>query len=124
MDDSVTENLRVLVAEDEFLVGLMLEENLKYSGWDVVGPVASLEGLLSTIADQHFDIAVLDVNLNGTMVFPALEAIARKGRPVILVTGYGAKAIQQGTKVAAVFAKPYDYALLEAQIRKCTAGNS
>ncbi len=120
MGDDAAANLRVLVAEDEFFVGLMLAENLRDSGWEVVGPFASLDELMRAAAAERFDIAVLDVNLNGTMVFPALEAIALRGRPAILVTGYGAHAIQKGTKIEAVFAKPYDYAVLEAQIRKST----
>ncbi|MHB1207305.1 MAG: response regulator [Rhodospirillaceae bacterium] len=116
MAPSLAKHQRILVAEDEFLVGLMLEENLRDSGWDVVGPMASLSDLQQAVAAEQFDVAVLDVNLNGSMVFPALETIRQ---PVILVTGYGQQAIQRGAKVAAVLAKPYDYEVLEILIRDC-----
>lgn len=37
-----------------------------------------------------FDVAILDVNLNGKMITPVVELIHTRGLPIIFATGYGA----------------------------------
>ena len=61
---------RVLVVEDEYLIASMLADELEEAGYQVVGPFHDLETATSSAAEQSFDLALLDVNLNGTTVFP------------------------------------------------------
>ena len=81
---------RVLVAEDEPLVALEIEEALRDSGCEVVGPAATLDAALRLAGrEARLDAAVLDVNLGGQAAFPAADLLVRRGVPVVFATGYG-----------------------------------
>jgi DNA-binding response OmpR family regulator len=43
---------------------------------------------------ERLDLAVLDINLGGTMSFPIAEALARRGIPFLFLTGYGDTAME------------------------------
>ena len=76
---------RILVVEDEVLLALTLEDYLVAAGWTVVGPYSDLRTGMSAANRETFDVALLDVNLNGEMVFPLAEALlgaAGAARPV------------------------------------------
>lgn len=84
---------RVLVVEDESLVALALSEMLSECGCEVVGPCATVAEAMAAIRTSEFDAAVLDVNLNGEMVYPAAELLVSRNIPFVFVTGYGAEGI-------------------------------
>ena len=86
-----TSGLRVLLVEDEIMVALLLEEMLAELGHTVVGPVARLERALEMTQREPFDVAILDVNINGSEVYPVAEALAARDIPFAFVTGYGGK---------------------------------
>ncbi|MFG1361425.1 response regulator [Xanthobacter pseudotagetidis] len=79
---------RVLVVEDEFLVALGLEDNLRALGCTVVGPVASLSAAMVAAAHEAVDAAILDVNLAGEAVFPAAAILLDRGVPFMFCSGY------------------------------------
>lgn len=85
--------LRVLIVEDEMLISMMIEEMLLDSGCIVVGPYADVPGALDAVRTEVFDAAVLDVNLNGVMIYPVAEAVAERAIPFVLMSGYGQDAV-------------------------------
>ena len=85
--------LRVLLVEDENLVALLLEDMLAELGHTVVGPVARLDKALETAQREAFDVAILDVNINGEDSYPIAEALAARGIPFVFSTGYGKKSL-------------------------------
>jgi CheY-like chemotaxis protein len=87
--DSWADGLRVLLVEDEILVALLLEDMLGELGHTVVGPVARLDKALEMARSERFDLAFLDVNLDGEQVYPVAEALAARDIPFFFVTGYG-----------------------------------
>jgi CheY-like chemotaxis protein len=81
---------RILLVEDEYLIAEDLAVLLKEAGADVVGPAASLPRAMRLAADtDHFDAAVLDINLDGVAVFPLAQELRRRGVPMLFLTGYG-----------------------------------
>lgn len=78
---------RVLVVEDEALIGEQLSEILSQVGIEVelVGSIAKAE---EAIAEDDFAAAVLDVNVNGEMVFPVARKLEAKAIPFLFLTGY------------------------------------
>lgn len=81
--------LRVLVAEDEYLLADDLRAELEQAGAVVLGPVARLQHALDIIAEEpDIDVAVLDVNLSGDKIFPVADRLIQLGVPVIFTTGY------------------------------------
>jgi CheY-like chemotaxis protein len=55
--------LRVLMVEDEAIVALEIEENLREAGFEVVGPAARASQALELLNKFGCDAAVLDINL-------------------------------------------------------------
>jgi DNA-binding NarL/FixJ family response regulator len=68
--------VRVLIVEDEFLVALQLEDDLKELGGEPVGPYGDLASATDAARREEFDVAVLDINLNGRLVYPLADELA------------------------------------------------
>ncbi len=80
---------RILVVEDEFLLALALCESLREAGAIILGPAASVPQALDLLsATIEVDGAVLDVNLDGEMVYPVAEKLAVRGVPFVFATAY------------------------------------
>jgi hypothetical protein len=60
---------------------------------------------------------VLDVNIGGTRVDPAAEAIAARGIPVVFATGYGRNGVTKSAP-GRVVERPYDSADLEQALAR------
>jgi DNA-binding response OmpR family regulator len=85
--------LRVLVAEDEMLISLLIEDVLSDEHCVVVGPFDRVASALEAARTEPLDLAVLDVNLAGVKVYPVAETLAERGIPFLLLSGYGQNAI-------------------------------
>lgn len=112
------DDLRILVVEDEFLVAIALEEDLRAAGATVVGPYANLPAALDGAQSQPFDLAVLDVNLNGTMVYPLADNLIARGIPFLFLSGYVAENMPQRFATLHRLAKPTDPHRLTTAILK------
>jgi DNA-binding response OmpR family regulator len=80
---------RILVVEDEVMIAMLMEDMLADLGHVVVGPATRLEEGLELASNADFDMAVLDVNLNGRHSRPIADILNRRGLPFLLATGYG-----------------------------------
>ena len=93
-DEAALQGRRVLVAEDEYMVARALRLKLAEAGAQVLGPVSSVAlGLQQLQDDGPPDVALLDVNLGGEMVYPLADALLARGVPLVFATGYDAWAI-------------------------------
>jgi two-component system, response regulator PdtaR len=81
---------RVLIVEDEFIVGLHLESILERLGHEVVGVVAEEAEALHLIATERPDLIVTDVHLahGGDGLKVAREAQETYGARTIVITGH------------------------------------
>jgi CheY-like chemotaxis protein len=112
MDAGVTEakRPRVLVVEDEYLVALLVEDMLQTLGFQVV-EIAPNIGAATTAAEAgDFDVAILDVNLNGAMSNPVAEILTRRKIPFIFATGYGKSGPHEHYVDAPSLQKPFEEA--------------
>lgn len=87
--DKELQGLRILVAEDELLVLMVLENMLREIGCQIVGPVATVEAAIEAIRQGGIDGALLDMNLHGDRITPAAEELVAQRIPFLLCTGYG-----------------------------------
>ena len=85
------EGARVLLLEDEFLIALDAEQILKELGARQVETAATLSEAEKRAREGHFDLALLDVNVNGEMSFGLAEMLRKRGVPVVFATGYELK---------------------------------
>jgi DNA-binding NtrC family response regulator len=65
---------------------------------------------------EALDLAVLDVNLRGEMVYPLAEHVMERGIPVLFLTGYGLGVLPDKFRTTPILAKPYDLLALEGAI--------
>jgi CheY-like chemotaxis protein len=87
MDKSLS-GPRVLVVEDEMMVLMLIEDVLADFGCESVTAAATVDQALALIDAQGFDVAMLDVNLNGHKSYPVADALAVRGVPFFFSTGY------------------------------------
>lgn len=80
---------RILLVEDEYLLAEDLAHSLESAGAKVLGPAPSVDVAMELIASEpKIDLAVLDINLQGEMVFPVADALLQRGVPFAFATGY------------------------------------
>jgi CheY-like chemotaxis protein len=96
---------RVLIVEDEIVVALFLEDLLAEFGYEVAGIVSQLDDAMARPSD--YDIALLDVHLNGRNVFDFADRLAARGTPFVFATGYGARGIPDRHCARPVLQKPF-----------------
>jgi CheY-like chemotaxis protein len=114
---------RVLVVEDNFLAAMALEELLHSMGCEVIGPAPKVAEALHLIEHEPIDAAVLDVNLNGEMVFPVAHALKALGIPMVFATGYDARVVDRNPAFQAYpcLQKPYPPSALTTALHNALA---
>lgn len=75
----------ILVVEDEIQLSKLFVEVLTEAGYDVVA-ADSVTDALSTLSYQHFDAAVLDIELRDGPVFPVADRLAALGTPFLFAS--------------------------------------
>ena len=108
---------RVLIVEDESTISMFIEDVLIDLGYEVVGIAATLPDALKLAQDTPCDVAILDVNLNGTQTFDVAAVLHDKGTPFIFSTGYGTAIIPEPFNRAPVLQKPFMQKDLEAVLQ-------
>jgi DNA-binding response OmpR family regulator len=79
---------RILIVEDEPLIALILEEVLIDAGFAIAGVAGKLDKALALVESDACDAAVVDANLMGVSASPVAIALAARGLPYIVMSGY------------------------------------
>jgi len=108
---------RILVVEDEPLVGMLTKELLHKMGYSVMGPVNNLEDAVKAGGEADLELAVLDVNLAGETVFPVARVLSARQIPFVFLTGYEKRVIEEEFRSYPVLQKPIDADQLEIALR-------
>jgi len=98
---------RVLVVEDEITVALLIEDMVHELAYEVAGIVSRLEDAIRLLDSETFDLAMLDVHLNGKMVFPFAAELEAREIPFLFATAYGARGIPKAFNSHLVLQKPF-----------------
>jgi CheY-like chemotaxis protein len=83
--------IKVLIADDEYLVGRMLQLNLQRGfGYQISDPVTTIQQAFKCIEQEHIDVILMDVQFSGKMegIVAARTIIDQYGIPIIFITGY------------------------------------
>jgi len=113
---------RVLVVEDEVIVGMLLEDMLGELGCEVVAISTHLEEALQLARTLDIDFALLDINLDGQQSFPVADVLRERGVPFLFATGYGAKILKPPYVGTPTLQKPFQIADLARMIGVLSAG--
>jgi AmiR/NasT family two-component response regulator len=113
--------MRVLVAEDDPVIGLGLAERLRALGHEPIGPVDDGAKAIALAEETHPDLYLFDIEMPTLDGLTAATRLADKGlrRPVVVVTGVEDPQLVErsiATGVSAYLTKPIDVRELEVAI--------
>jgi DNA-binding response OmpR family regulator len=103
---------RILIVEDEYLVGISLQDSLESEGATVIGPIGSIDDALHILDQCEIDLAVLDINLRGVEVYPVADALEQMKIPFLFASGYDARSLPARFGHRRLVEKPCDIEVL------------
>jgi|KBSSwiStaDraftv2_1062776.scaffolds.fasta_scaffold08591_5 CheY-like chemotaxis protein len=116
MTTSPPTGLRILLVEDEAVIAMTAEDMIEELGCVVSGQAATVKEALDHVQRDNFDLALLDINLNGIMSTPVAHALRAAGKQFIFTTGYGISGSDISFADVPVVTKPYTLFSLSAAI--------
>ncbi len=98
---------RILIVEDEMILALNLEDMLMELGHTVVAIATRIKDAIDLAKSCDIDLAILDLNLSGSLSFPVAEILRKRGIPFMFASGYGENGLVEGFQNEFVLTKPY-----------------
>jgi light-regulated signal transduction histidine kinase (bacteriophytochrome)/CheY-like chemotaxis protein len=115
----VQEAFRILVVEDSFFLAMTLETVFDDLGWKIVGPATRMAEALTLAQTESFDVALLDINLDGEMSWEVAAHLKERQIPFVFSTGYDVTNILPELFAgSSVISKPYKGDELERRLRQ------
>ncbi|MDQ4069602.1 MAG: response regulator [Actinomycetota bacterium] len=103
--------LRVVVAEDEAIIRLDLQETLEEEGYEVVGSTSRGDEAVALVRDLKPDLAILDIKMPGMDgITAAKEIAAGRWAAVLILTAFSQRdLVEQARDAGAIgyLVKPY-----------------
>ena len=106
----------VFLVEDEVMIRMMVADMLDELGYSVAAEAGEINEAIKLAQSTEFDIAILDVNVNGKMISPVAELIRAREIPIIFATGYGSESLPEEFRDFPALQKPYRLETLAAAI--------
>jgi len=100
---------RVLVADDEPLIAMIVEDWLAELQFETAGPVGSVREALALIETIAVDAAILDVRLIDGNSYAVAEQLQARDIPFVFATGRGSDELDERFKNAPTLSKPFDF---------------
>lgn len=98
---------RVLIAEDDMLIAIMIEEAVRGAGYTPVGPFSTVKDALAAIEHDGLpDGAVLDMQLGRERAYLIADVLDAGGVPFLLMTGQAAASLPERLQQRPLVAKP------------------
>jgi DNA-binding NarL/FixJ family response regulator len=114
--------IRVLMVEDEALVRMALSDMLAELGCDVVAEAYQIEQAEQLAGEAAYDLLMLDLNLRGRETYAIADLAIKRGKAVILATGYAPSRVTPGYEYAAVLQKPFTIGALDRAVKLAMSG--
>lgn len=115
----------VLLVEDEVMIRMMVADMLQELGYAIAGEAGDIDEGVRLVQVTDFDIAILDVNVNGKVISPVAEAIQLRDIPFVFATGYGVQGLPEKFRDRPTLQKPFQIETLartiEATLKSVTA---
>ena len=114
----------VFLVEDEVMIRMMVADMLEELGYKVAAEAGDIAEAMRLAQSVEFDLAILDVNVNGKVISPVADLIKAKGRPFIFATGYGSSGLPEEYRDRPSLQKPFQVEtlgkMIEATLRDGT----
>ncbi|HEX7789172.1 MAG TPA: response regulator [Afipia sp.] len=112
----------ILLVEDEVMIRMMVADMLEELGYKIAGEAGDIDEGVRLVQSTDFDIAILDVNVNGKVITPVAEAIQLRGLPFVFATGYGAQGLPEKFRDRPTLQKPFQIETLARTIETVLKG--
>ena len=106
----------IFLVEDEALVRMSLASMVEELGHRVVAEAGTIKEAGAIAMTGVFDLAILDINIDGLGIDPVAHVIERRGLPFLFVTGYGAQWLPSLFRRRPVLEKPVSLERLRTTI--------
>jgi CheY-like chemotaxis protein len=100
---------RILIVEDSPVVGPFTVDILEDLGCRGIGPAPTMAAARALIETEDFDAAIMDVHIRGERVFSLCDALAERGIPFVLTSGYADWQIPDEWQDRPRLQKPYSF---------------
>jgi len=90
-------------------------------GHTMAAEAGSIEEAMTLAKEAEFDVAVLDVNLNGKPITPVAEILVQRGLPFVFASGYGKRGVPEPYQSRPTLQKPFQLEALAQAIDAATA---
>lgn len=112
----------VLLVEDEVMIRMMVADMLEELGYVIAAEAGDIDEGVRLVQVTDFDIAILDVNVNGKVITPVAEAVQLRGLPFVFATGYGAQGLPEKFRDRIALQKPFQIETLARTIESVLKG--
>jgi CheY-like chemotaxis protein len=106
----------VFLVEDEVMIRMMVADMLEELGYRVVAEAGEINEAIRLAQSAEFDLAILDVNVNGKVISPVAELIKARNLPFIFATGYGSSGLPEEYRDRPALQKPFQLETLRRMI--------
>lgn len=113
--------LKIFVVEDDAVIRMMVVGTLEDLGHSIAAEAGHIGQATALARSADFDLAVLDVNIVGQMIFPVADLIQARGLPFIFATGYGEPVSPKRFQDRPALQKPFTSEALSAAINRLFA---
>lgn len=108
------QSLHILVAEDEAMIGLMIEDFLGILGHRLAALCTSVSDCEAVLeSSTRLDAAILDCNLFDGAIWPVARRMRDHGIPIIFASGGDGHGIPDDLLATPALAKPFSLEALE-----------
>ncbi len=116
----MADNLRILLVEDDVLIGMMLADMFDALGLPEPAQAASMDEALAIIANESLGGALVDINLGDEKGWPVADALAERGIPFAFTSG-GGDILPPTHAHRRLVAKPFRISDIEAALAEFAA---
>jgi two-component sensor histidine kinase/ActR/RegA family two-component response regulator len=117
-EDAADSRPKILIVEDEALVGLEIEGVLCGAGFEVLGPARSVAEAMQLLMASSADGAVLDIRLGRETSEPVAIALIDRRIPFVTLSGFSSGQRPSTFDGAPALMKPLEAELLIAQLKR------
>ena len=97
----------VFLVEDEVMIRMMVADMLEELGYSIAAEAGDISEAIRLAQSTDFDLAILDVNVNGKVISPVADLIKARNRPFIFATGYGSSGLPEEYRDRPSLQKPF-----------------
>ena len=106
----------VFLVEDEVMIRMMVADMVQELGYTVAAEAGDIGEAIRLAQTTYFDLAILDVNVNGKLISPVADVVASRNLPFVFATGYGVEGLPEQYRQHPALQKPFRLEALQQAI--------